>query len=120
VNAGTHLEKCLPQHVATGCSAVNHAKVIFITQLEAKKSLKKHCIKQAYGLSVEEYTKLVEEHYGKCAICGANDDPLQVDHCHDTGKVRGLLCGPCNRGIGQLKDNIDTLKGAVLYLQRFV
>jgi hypothetical protein len=49
-----------------------------------------------------------------CPECG----PLVVDHDHDHGKVRGLLCEPCNQGIGRLKDDPDLIRSAITYLQR--
>jgi hypothetical protein len=61
-----------------------------------------------------------------CAICGGRntysctkkvDYDLYVDHCHSTGKVRGLLCNHCNRGIGLFKDDISNLERAILYLK---
>ena len=55
----------------------------------------------------------------KCAIC-KNKLPVRfhVDHCHNTKKVRGILCGSCNIGIGNFKENIKSLKGAIAYLAR--
>jgi hypothetical protein len=59
---------------------------------------------------------------GVCAICGAPpEDPrgyrMHIDHCHDTGRVRGILCGGCNRGMGNFGDDIARLQGAIRYLQ---
>lgn len=57
--------------------------------------------------------------YGdSCGACGRSDLPLVVDHCHDSGEIRGLLCGPCNSGLGLFQDNIDAMLGAVAYLKR--
>ena len=53
----------------------------------------------------------------RCVICKRNVI-LRVDHCHTTGKVRGLLCHNCNTGLGQFKDNIDNLKMAIKYLEK--
>lgn len=58
-----------------------------------------------------------------CAICGTNKpngrtNEFVVDHCHNTGKVRGLLCHPCNSGIGMFKDEVDILNKAILYLTK--
>ena len=50
-----------------------------------------------------------------CKICDDPDD-LVIDHCHTTGRVRGILCRTCNGGLGFFKDNIKALAGAVLYL----
>jgi hypothetical protein len=57
----------------------------------------------------------------KCAICARHIDELpktlDVDHCHTTGKVRGLLCGKCNMGIGYFQDNTKTINKALAYLE---
>lgn len=76
-------------------------------------------IKREYGLSLEDYDKMILSQSGSCLICGANCENkrnLSVDHCHKTGKVRGLLCIGCNRGLGAFKDNINHLKEAIQYL----
>lgn len=74
-----------------------------------------------YGLTEAEYSALLERQQGCCAICRspANDKRLCVDHCHDTGVVRGLLCSPCNRAIGHLGDNAAGLRRALAYLEQF-
>jgi hypothetical protein len=56
---------------------------------------------------------------GRCAICytEANGRMWHIDHCHDTGKVRGILCDICNRGIGNLKDDPKLLRQAAEYLE---
>lgn len=71
----------------------------------------------------EDYLKMLEKQNSVCAICKKVDMvngkqvALSVDHCHTTGKVRGLLCGSCNRGIGLLKDDPNLLNNAISYLQ---
>jgi len=71
-----------------------------------------------YKMTPEQYKELFERQEGKCAICKIKPErKLVVDHCHSTGKVRGLLCGKCNLGIGYLKDSIDFLSNAIKYLQ---
>jgi hypothetical protein len=62
---------------------------------------------------------MLTDQNGKCSICNGLDTAnkrLAVDHCHETGKIRGLLCGSCNRGIGLLKDCHETLKKASEYI----
>jgi hypothetical protein len=76
-------------------------------------------LKRKYGITQEEYLVLVEAHDGRCAICHQppNKGSLVVDHCHDSGKVRGLLCISCNRSIGGLGDSVEGVMRAVRYLE---
>lgn len=73
-----------------------------------------------YGLTMDDYESILASQKGVCAICGMPPGrrPLSVDHCHDTGAVRGLLCHSCNTGIGFLKDSVDLLKKAAKYLNK--
>jgi hypothetical protein len=72
-----------------------------------------------YGLSQTRYEQMVIEQGGRCAICkGVPTHPLQVDHCHRTGKIRELLCSGCNAGIGRLGDDLIRVQKAVEYLSR--
>jgi hypothetical protein len=76
-------------------------------------------LKYNYGMTVAEYDIMFLEQGGLCAICGkASKERLHVDHDHSSGKVRGLLCRPCNRGIGLLGDSSSRLRSAALYLER--
>lgn len=76
-------------------------------------------------MTPDDYYKMYEEQGGVCKICslpetkgrGAKNKRLAVDHDHKTGKVRGLLCGNCNTGIGLLKDDWKILTLAIIYLQ---
>ena len=54
---------------------------------------------------------------GKCKICSEFQYRLQIDHCHTTMKLRGLICGPCNRGLGVFRDNPEALRNAARYLE---
>ena len=73
-----------------------------------------------YGITYDDYMTLKREQNNECLICKINENELtkilNVDHCHKTGKVRGLLCSNCNRALGYFKDNINNLKGAIKYL----
>lgn len=70
-----------------------------------------------YGgsLTLKERDKLIEEHEGRCGICGDVED-LVIDHCHATNKIRGALCSSCNIGLGMFKDDVERLKKAIDYL----
>ena len=85
---------------------------------------RKHGLKGRYGISLQDFENIKYlQNYG-CAICGEIPDKnkpkqsnkLHVDHCHQTGKVRGLLCHLCNRGIGLFRENKELLKKAIDYL----
>lgn len=81
-------------------------------------------IKREFGMEAHEYHNLELSQNGKCAICGDDEKSkrnknLSIDHCHETNKVRGLLCTNCNRAIGLLKDNIQILEKAINYLNKY-
>ena len=78
---------------------------------------------RTYNISQADYENMVLTQENKCAVCqtsASNTDKgiLDIDHCHSSGVVRGLLCGHCNRGIGLMKDNPDILIKAANYLKR--
>lgn len=78
-------------------------------------------LKKLYDLTNEQFEAMLAEQDGQCAICrtdkpGGRHGLWQVDHNHDTGAVRGLLCQGCNSGIGQFKENPDALLAAIRYL----
>lgn len=77
-----------------------------------------------YNLTEQEYDSLLRQQDYKCAICKTDQteclfQKLHVDHCHTTGKVRGLLCHSCNNGLGKFKDNAESLQSAISYLEKF-
>jgi hypothetical protein len=80
-------------------------------------------VRRQYGITLAQYDEMCAEQDGKCAICGNKDEVegrrLAIDHCHDSGKIRGLLCGKCNRGLGLFYDNQELLKNAISYLTKF-
>ena len=89
-------------------------------------SLRNRRLKYQYGIDIPEYNKILEEQGGVCACCGRKENNVMgprrdwnfaVDHCHDTGRIRGLLCNDCNRGIGLLGDNVKGLEKALEYLK---
>lgn len=69
-----------------------------------------------YGLSSAEFNLLIAANGTKCAICLTNDYEV-IDHDHESGKVRGLLCHYCNRALGGFKDNADILRRAAHYIE---
>ena len=75
--------------------------------------------KRKYGLTDAAFHQMVVAHGNACAICGVTftAEP-NVDHCHETGVVRGLLCSMCNGGLGMFKDREDLMVRAIEYLRR--
>lgn len=77
-------------------------------------------LKYKYNITPEEYARLRAKQADSCAICGRHESELRVslnlDHCHSTGRFRGLLCGNCNRALGLFGDNPQLLQRAVKYL----
>lgn len=80
-----------------------------------------------YGITLTEYESLFEAQGCKCGICGTSENysghtgprkewSFSVDHCHTTGKIRGLLCNDCNRALGLFKDNKELLQSAIVWL----
>ena len=68
--------------------------------------------------SFAELDAIYSSHNGACDICGSRPGKLHLDHCHTTGKYRGLLCKPCNLALGHFRDNVDALRRAIDYLTK--
>jgi hypothetical protein len=79
-------------------------------------------LKRSYGITLNEYNEMLEEQGHRCKTCGTTKaggkhGKFMVDHSHNTGKVRGLLCKSCNIALGEIKDNRQTLLNMVEYLE---
>src|SRR6185369_3832400 len=82
------------------------------------KSKRWSSIKHNYGILPEHYQAMLEYQGGVCAICrNAPTEHLCVDHCHDTGRIRGLLCRKCNTGLGCYEDDAELMDMAIKYLR---
>lgn len=83
------------------------------------KTNRKGVLKRKYGLTLEEYQYMFVNQNGKCLLCEREENGrlLAVDHNHNTDKVRGLLCGSCNRALGLFGDRLDVLEKAVDYIK---
>ncbi len=75
-------------------------------------------IKRKYNLEEEKYLSMLNKQDGKCFLCGGNER-ICIDHNHNTGKIRKLLCSSCNSAIGLFKENIEVIRNAALYLEEF-
>jgi hypothetical protein len=87
-------------------------------------SVRRTRLKKEYGITPEYVEELLDKQEGHCALCPATvsghnmTDNLLIDHCHTTGKVRGLLCADCNLLLGCAKDDISRLIAATFYLKK--
>lgn len=85
-----------------------------------KPAYHKSLLKLKHSMSVEDYNNLLVKQDHKCALCNKHVSELErrlaVDHCHETGRIRGLLCMPCNTSLGQLGDDEKSLKKIISYL----
>jgi len=90
----------------------------------SKEQMRKKLLKRFYNMTLEDYSLLLNKQDNKCAICAIHieeygKDSFVVDHCHSSGKVRGLLCQQCNTGLGMFKDNPNSLQTAIEYLKGY-
>ena len=94
-------------------------------RIRANDIKRRNKFKTKYKISEKEIQELMNKSMGCCSICNESlitpesRISYHVDHDHKTDKVRGLLCGSCNRGLGQFRDSIEVLKNAIKYLQEF-
>jgi hypothetical protein len=112
------------------CKECNKKKSVDWARKNRKKRTKSQyfwTVKYKYNLTEEQYNEFIVGHVGKFAICntlpkskrnGKTRIRMHVDHCHKTGKVRGLLCYKCNSGIGLFEDDITRMKSAIKYIRR--
>lgn len=97
----------------------------FQNTTEYKEKIWANKITYRYGITSTEYQERCEEQSNRCAICfktpeeskGRSKTKLVVDHCHETNKVRGLLCSACNSALGLLGDDVSVLEAAVNYIK---
>lgn len=81
-------------------------------------------LRSVYGISIEKYMEMYGSQNGKCALCSVSKPPhgkdgLYVDHCHNTGNVRKLLCASCNSALGHMKDDVEIMRKAIDYITQF-
>lgn len=78
-------------------------------------------LRSKFGISRAEYEEMAKNQNYRCLICSKHQSELKrglaVDHCHISGQIRGLLCNRCNRGIGMLNDDTNTIENALAYIK---
>lgn len=121
--------KSNPEKVKAGQKALyernREARIAYAIQrkLDNPERTKDWNLRKCYGISLADYNAMLESQGGCCAICGQShgvgrSGVLQVDHCHATGRVRGLLCGNCNMSLGGMKDDPALLRKGAEYLEK--
>lgn len=87
----------------------------------SKESSRNRSIKNKYGITTDQFAEMLVSQRGRCAICGGVEmsGPMNIDHCHETGRVRGLLCSKCNHLLGNARDDQEILNAAIVYLSKF-
>lgn len=87
---------------------------------EAKDARRNQLLQKNFGITLEKYREMLSLQNGLCAICFGTEElrMLAVDHCHKTGKIRGLLCRYCNQALGIMKDDVERMLRAVEYLKK--
>ena len=124
-DAKTRIEKA-----CSGCGVIKPLEAFHVCNrnLDGRQSQCKDCHSAIqsdraflrFGITREQYDEILEAQGGVCAICKEvcnSGRRLAVDHDHETGEVRGLLCGNCNTAIGKFHDNTDYLRAAIAYLE---
>ncbi len=94
-----------------------------IDPAKIKRNARRAALKRRYGITPEQYDEILARQGGKCAICG-NGNPqtnrpsrFHVDHCHETGHIRGLLCIKCNHALGRFGDSVEGVERVLKYLR---
>ena len=104
------------------CAKEDRSKRYLLDRENAIANQRRINIFNKYGITEKEYNTMLELQNGKCAICGSKEIKrkgakyFNIDHCHSTGKVRGLLCHDCNIILGKLNDDIGMCKKIISYL----
>lgn len=118
--------KAAKEYVRRPESIARNKELSKIRYSKNKTRYKERRLKYVYNLTLEEYSLLLQVQNYKCAICkspesskdkSGNPQSFAVDHCHTTGRVRGLLCSNCNLALGLLKDSTTSLHNAIEYLK---
>lgn len=117
-------QRSLTEKRAGETQAEYNARAQKIYRKVRKEEFHGYILKKRFGISRKDYESMLGAQDGVCAICGNPEVVkirgellgLAVDHCHATGKIRGLLCSSCNTAIGLMKDDVNLLNSAIKYL----
>lgn len=107
------------KHSPTGRPKSIAAKIRYNDSNARKLASRRRHLRISYDISVEEYEQMCLNQNNMCSICSSVGE-LVIDHNHATGVIRGLLCRQCNVSIGLLKENVNMIRNAADYLERFI
>lgn len=108
-----------------GCKTCHYSSVMGMLEGQDRdkylKMRRNRHLQVKYGITVDEYDTMLKAQDGMCAICGVDriGRNMPVDHDHQTGEIRGILCENCNRGLGLFMDNPHNLRLAADYIDKF-
>jgi hypothetical protein len=113
-------KKQTPEHIKNALMARGYPNDVITISREDKSEYRYfYSLKIKFGISKSDYNLMLKKQNGVCLICQKKDTRrLSVDHDHNTGEIRGLLCTKCNAVLGQVDDNIETLKKMIIYLTK--
>lgn len=111
-------------HKANGyksyCKMCASSRAVKFKKSKSSDYAKNNRLKDAYGITLEQYNQMFLEQEGCCYVCKKHQSlfkrSLHVDHDHRTGKVRALLCQKCNSALGLVDDNVEVLEALISYL----
>lgn len=106
------------QSVCKPCASTRHKQYV----VDMQSQLRGARVRKLYGLAAEDVDQLIVAQQNRCLICGrgfTRSRPADVDHCHSTGSVRGVICNPCNTGLGNFRDDPSLLRAARVYLLHY-
>ncbi len=126
--AATETQNTVYRSECKACNATLARQWFHANKERNKENRHRWNLANTYGLTPQDYLDMLAAQGDRCAICGLEEPSahgrtgtkfrLSVDHCHTTGRVRGLLCQKCNRAIGLLGDSVELLHKAIDYLQK--
>ncbi len=117
-------DKRYNKYIKTLSAKINKQNYMKEYDVKRKMVVKEKNLINKYGMTLDEWNKLFQEQNGRCAICNIHQSELHwglcVDHNHNTGHIRGLVCHKCNDGIGRLRadEGIYILKQAIKYIKK--
>lgn len=117
----TPAKPCKHGHMLRYVSSNNCVECQDLQRVKHRETVRERRLLRLYGIDFADQERMADEQDRKCAICQedfTDNRAMHVDHCHSSGKVRGLLCALCNQAIGLLKEDLDILRRAAAYIQR--